>query len=160
MAQPDFNIHLRFVFALLLAVTLEIYPLTEATSLWRPQWVLLTVLFWILRHPESYGLGTAFCAGLFLDLVVGVTPGRYALALTVSACVMIIVQQRMRYLSGLQQVLLVTLLGSMSAAIVCGVDRLVLGSPVPSRDIYWTGISTGVVWILIQLPTGRHLAKS
>lgn len=46
----------------------------------RPDFVLVMLLFWAQRQPQSVGLGLAFTLGLFADVQDGVVLGQHALA--------------------------------------------------------------------------------
>lgn len=67
---------------LLAALLLSILPLPEAAEPFRPDWVALTLIYWSLALPRSFGLLTAWCAGLLLDVAQGTLLGQHALALT------------------------------------------------------------------------------
>jgi rod shape-determining protein MreD len=74
----------RFPVALsaLLALTLAILPLPNALAPFRPDFLVLVVLYWSIESPRAGGLTLAFFAGLALDVIQGVVLGQHALALT------------------------------------------------------------------------------
>ncbi len=69
----------------------------------RPEFVLLTLLYWLLRSPHLCGIGTAWLIGLLLDLMTGVLFGQHALAYTLTAFLALFYQRRLILFTNLQQ---------------------------------------------------------
>ncbi|NNF67033.1 MAG: rod shape-determining protein MreD, partial [Gammaproteobacteria bacterium] len=57
----------RVVLSLLGAVVLTLIPLPGWLQPWRPSWVALVVIYWLIYEPRRIGLMTAWLAGLLLD---------------------------------------------------------------------------------------------
>ena len=70
---------------LLVALLLSIHPLPSLLEPFRPDWVTLTLIYWSLALPRTFGLLTAWFAGLLLDVAQGTLLGQHALALTAVA---------------------------------------------------------------------------
>src|SRR5690606_18207522 len=66
-----------FIAALLLAIV----PLPEWAAPYRPDWVLLTLIYWSIASPQRYSVGTAWLLGIVLDIAYGTLLGQHALAL-------------------------------------------------------------------------------
>jgi len=64
--------------SLLMSLVLTILPLPAWASWWRPQWVFLVLIFWMLTLPYRVGLGVAWIMGLIVDLLLGTTLGLHA----------------------------------------------------------------------------------
>jgi rod shape-determining protein MreD len=62
------------------AFVLKQFPWEGWALLIRPDFVLVMLLFWAQRWPESVGLGLAFLLGLLADVQDGVVLGQHALA--------------------------------------------------------------------------------
>jgi rod shape-determining protein MreD len=69
--------------SVLCALALAIVPLPDALQAFRPDWVVLVVIFWSLMAPGRIGLLGAFFLGLMLDTLSGALLGQHALALLV-----------------------------------------------------------------------------
>ena len=59
-------VHVTVVLALLLLVM----PLPAAVNLFRPDWPLLVLTYWVLALPHRISIGTAFVFGFLVDVMV------------------------------------------------------------------------------------------
>jgi rod shape-determining protein MreD len=69
--------------SVLCALALAIMPLPNLVSPFRPDWVVLVMIYWSLMTPGRLGLFSAFFLGLLLDTLSGALLGQHALALLV-----------------------------------------------------------------------------
>ena len=74
---------LCFVAALMLAIA----PMPDWAVPFRPDWVTLTLIYWIMILPHTYSVGSAWLIGLILDVAQGTLLGQHALALSFVAYV-------------------------------------------------------------------------
>jgi len=77
-------------------LVLAIMPLPDVVDPFRPDWLLLFVIYWSLRTPRSAGLAFATVCGLALDVVKGTILGQYALGFLFAGFVTHRLQLRMR----------------------------------------------------------------
>lgn len=68
---------ISFVFGLMLTIM----PLPEAIGPFRPDWLVLLVIFWAMQLPRTWSLGSAWIVGIVLDVSQGTLLGQHALAL-------------------------------------------------------------------------------
>lgn len=93
--------------SLLLAFICLLLPWSGFSLKLRPDFLLLTIIFWLIRAPNLCNVGTAWFAGLFVDLATGGIFGQYALAYTVTAFFAVMYQRRLVLYSGTQQLIYV-----------------------------------------------------
>jgi rod shape-determining protein MreD len=68
---------LSFVFGLMLTIM----PLPDSIDAFRPDWIAMLVIFWAMQLPRTWNVGTAWIAGIILDVSQGTLLGQHALAL-------------------------------------------------------------------------------
>src|SRR5690606_34368320 len=69
--------------SLVAALLVAIVPLPIAFAPFRPDAVLLVLLYWGIASEQHFGVFTAFWSGLLLDAMTGALLGQHALALLV-----------------------------------------------------------------------------
>lgn len=151
MAQSNIRTHIWLIASLMLATLFEVYPLPVETNAWRPQWLLLAVVFWVLRRPLEYGVVMGFFAGLLLDVISGGVPGRYALAMCLCVYVLKLVEPRLRHSTVWHRSILVFLLSLLMGSVIISVDKLVWGLSVASRDLWVPAFCTAFLWLFLTL---------
>lgn len=78
------------------AYALTIFPLPQVLESFRPDWVAMTVIFWIVSLPSWFGIGLAWLCGIVLDALVGTLLGQHAFALAVVAYIAFKFHRRIR----------------------------------------------------------------
>lgn len=86
-----------------LALLMGIYPLSGAWAWFRPEWLTMVVIYWVIALPGRVGVGVAWLCGLVLDGFQGVTLGQNAFGLAMVAYICLVLYQRMRNFTPLQQ---------------------------------------------------------
>lgn len=56
--------------SILAASILTVYPMASSWSIWRPEFMLLLTLFWIVSQPKWCGIWFAFFIGFITDLML------------------------------------------------------------------------------------------
>lgn len=145
------------IVALLAAMVLQLWPLFGGAALWRPHFVLLVLVFALLYRPGHYGIVTAWCVGLAMDVAYGGVLGRYALALGICAYLLQLFRRRLMHARLWHQSGLVFLLAALSQLIAVSVHLLV------QRDASWAviwypAVTSALVWPVFY-PIMMRLAK-
>ncbi|MBY5922494.1 rod shape-determining protein MreD [Ferrimonas balearica] len=96
---------------ILAALLLQVMPLPPAVAAARPDWVLLTVTYWVLALPHRFNILSACLVGVVLDILVGGTLGVRGLALSITAYLVALQYQKLRHFALFQQFLVI---GSLS----------------------------------------------
>ncbi len=79
---------------IVVSLMLMIMPLPEVLEPFRPDWLALTLIFWAMQLPRTWGIGIAWIVGIVLDVAQGTLLGQHALGL----CVIIFVTVRIHLL--------------------------------------------------------------
>ncbi|MBE8215886.1 MAG: rod shape-determining protein MreD [Endozoicomonadaceae bacterium] len=93
------------------AFILMIIPLPDYIMIYRPAWVPLCILFWLMQS-EGHCIGLIFCwiVGLFMDIVFIALLGQHGLALLLMSMLAIQIRKRLNRSKMLEQMVLVFLL--------------------------------------------------
>lgn len=73
----------------------------------RPEWVVLTLIYWVIALPQRIGITLAWVVGLIVDVLLGSLLGQHALAFIIVAYIASSIYQRLRMFSVWQQSLIV-----------------------------------------------------
>lgn len=131
---------------------LMLMPLPEWARPFRPEWLVLTLIYWCLTQPRNLGVGIAWILGLCVDVVQGALLGQYALGFAITAYIAIRFHQRVRNYPLHQQAMFVgmILLPYMSISLwILGI----LGED-PKSWLYWAPVITSVLvwpWVFLVL---------
>jgi rod shape-determining protein MreD len=135
----------RLLLSALVALTLTVLPLPAWADPWRPQFLVLAVLFWSINAPRTGGVAFGFFAGLMLDVFQGPVLGEHALALSLMAYIGVREHQRIRSKPAFQQALIVFAALILYELVLFAIDGWT-GHPVTSL-LRWVHTVTGaLIW--------------
>lgn len=144
--------------SLLVAFICLLFPWSGLALQLRPDFMLLVIIFWLLRAPNQCNVGTAWFVGLCVDLATGGTFGQYALAYTVTAFVAVVYQRRLVLFNSTQQLVYV-----FSLLILSQLVLLILKAFAGTESLGWTyflpSITGVLIWqlaVTLGLNTGRY----
>ncbi|MCS6174965.1 rod shape-determining protein MreD [Shewanella baltica] len=130
---------------LFIGVISQIMPLPSVVDAWRPDWLLMIVLYWSIALPHRYNILTAWALGLVLDILLGATLGVRSLAMSLVIYVAILHCQRLRNFPKWQQSLVIMLLICMYHLVIYWVE-FVMQEAVFDTDLFLPAISGLVIW--------------
>jgi rod shape-determining protein MreD len=154
-AHATWVIFLSFFIAYLLAIV----PFPDWAMNYRPEWVPMVLIYWVMALPYRVGIGSAWVTGITLDVLEGSVLGLNALGLVIIAYVTLSLHQRMRMFSSLQQAgLLLALLGIN--LVLSHWLQIVTGQTVASGLMFlMAALTSAIIWpSLFQLM--RHIRRS
>lgn len=135
-------------FSLLLALFCMLLPWAGYGLMLRPDFMLLVILYWALRAPRICNIGTAWCAGLIVDLASGGLFGQNALAYALTVFVAVSYQRRLALFNPWQQAGYVFVL-LLFAQIILLILKLFAGEESLGWSYFLPSISGIVLWQLV-----------
>jgi len=142
--------------SLILAFFCLLLPWSGVALKLRPDFMLLVLIFWLIRAPNLCNVGTAWFVGLFVDLATGGTFGQFALAYTITAFFAVIYQRRLVLFNSAQQVFYVFLLLIISQAILF-ILKIFAGAQALGWSYFLPSITGILLWqmaVIFGLNTG------
>lgn len=136
--------------SLLVALILSMAPLPEWADPYRPDWVVLTLVYWAITFPFQYNVGSAWIAGLVLDVAQGTLLGQHALALSLIVYICVKFHLQIRQFPTLQLTATVFAMLALFRFVLFWING-VAGISAPSV-VYWGPVLSGtLIWpVLMQ----------
>lgn len=153
--MPQSNFKTVYI-SLLMALICLLVPWSGFALKARPDFLLLVIIFWLIRAPNLCNVGTAWLAGLIADLVTGGIFGQYALAYTVTAFFAVVYQRRLVLFNHAQQLLYVFILLLISQFTLL-ILKIMAGAEVWGWSYFLPSLTGILLWrlaVLLGLNTG------
>ena len=132
----------------LVAYVLAVLPLPQWLLWARPEWIALTLIYWTIALPHRVGIVTALLLGVGLDVLEGAVMGQNAFALVVVALLSLILYQRLRVYSLVQQSGVVFVLIGINQLICQWVQNLE-GAGAPTLLFLLPAFSSALLWPVV-----------
>lgn len=104
------NTLIVMLFSIFSAFVLTVIPLPTWALWYRPAWVPLMVIYWIIACPQNIGLLMAWFIGLLLDTMTGSVLGEHALGMVLIAFLAMKLHRQMQLATLWQQSVSILLL--------------------------------------------------
>ncbi|MEX2132265.1 MAG: rod shape-determining protein MreD [Pseudohongiellaceae bacterium] len=142
-----------------IAYLLAIVPMPNWAMNFRPEWVSLVLIYWVMALPYRIGIGVAWVAGLFMDILEGSILGLNAMVFAILAYIILSLHKRLRMFSALQQSGLILAVIGLNLMVSHWL-QLISGQTVASGMLFLMGaVSSALLWpFIFQLL--RHLRRS
>jgi rod shape-determining protein MreD len=138
--------------SLIIAMALTVLPMPETFANYRPEWVALVLLYWIMALPHRIGINIAWLMGISLDVLKGALLGQHALALVVLAFMMLNLSLRIRVYPFWQQSVMVGLMLFFYHGLLLLIYDMT--GTIEFSWQYWTPVLLGALlwpWVFIIL---------
>ena len=134
------------IFSFVFALMLVLIPVPSWLSFAWPEWVLMVLIYWCLALPQRVGVGIGWFAGLLVDVAQGTLLGQHALAMALTAFLILKLHQRIRVFPLLQQAVIILMIVMLSRL----VQLWVLGLSEKEPPVWWfymiPAVGTAVMW--------------
>lgn len=133
---------------------LGLLPLPLWMQPFRPYWLALVLVYWLIEAPDRVGIGFAFLLGIVADLAFGTLLGEQALRLTVMAFIVQRFRAQLRFFPLSQQALAVAGL-LLNDRVVGAAVHLALGEPQLPAAFWWAPLLGMLLWGPVYLLLDR-----
>lgn len=137
-----------------IAASFEVVVLPDSLLMFRPEWLALILIYWLIRHPEQVGITTAVIFGLFMDVISGSVLGVHVFAYSVIAYLVLSMHQRLKMFPVIQQSFVVFFLVGISLMIVYLLSVMLNGAG-GGLSYLWLALTSAMTWPLVLILTDR-----
>ena len=137
---------LIIVMSVMLAMILMLVPLSDSWRFLRPEWVLLTLMYWAMALTRRVGVGYAWLVGLFMDVLLGGTLGVLAFAYALVIYLILHFHLQLRQFPLWQQAL-----SLMSLILLVHIVTVVMTTKVTGWQAWLPAIVSTVLWPIIYI---------
>ena len=143
----------------MIALILTIIPFPEWARPYRPEWILLVLLYWTIALPNNVGVGVAWGVGLLVDVLRGTLLGHHALGFALTAYIALRFHQRIRTYPLHQQAFFIALFMIPYMTVALWIEGL--RGQDPDTIAYWAPVLTSALfwpWVFLILRSTRRSA--
>ena len=130
---------------ILFATVIQLLPLSGYYFLWRPNFLFLVTIGWIIFRPNYWGIGFASVLGLFADMVFRSPVGLYVLVFGVIASLPLILSRWLVYFTIVHRCIFVFILVIIFELLENAIFGL-WGTPTDYRSIPIRALLSGLTW--------------
>lgn len=143
---------------MLIALVFQLYPWSGTGIIVRPDFMLVAIIYWLLRAPYFCNIGLAWVGGLLVDLSTGSLMGQHSLSFALTAFVGLSYQRRLVLFNQWQILSYVLFLFVFHRSLLL-VLKLFSGNQAPDWTYILPILSSLLLWKLMVLLFGdltRH----
>lgn len=139
---------LPVIVTVVVAFILTAMPLADWAEPFRPAWITLACIYWAMMLPNTWSVGSAWIAGLILDVMHGSILGQNALALCFVVFVTVRIHLLMRVFPTLQLTATVFALMALFQFLLFWING-VAGIDVEPVSYWGPVISSTLLWPIV-----------
>jgi len=157
MIKSDPKGRMVIVLSFGVAMFMNLLPLPHIIQLFKPDFVALVLIYWVMAIPDRMGVISGWIVGLFVDALYGNVLGIHAMSFALMAYLILMTYHRLRLFPRWKQ--------SINIAVVIGIHMLVAFvlrnflKPISSSYVYWLPLVGAMLfwpWIFILLRDARR----
>jgi rod shape-determining protein MreD len=133
----------RYFLSIIVAMGLNILPLSNVWKSLNPDWVLLVLIYWTLTVPERVGVFNAWILGIFVDVLTGRLLGMHGLIYALINYTCLKFHRRLRNYPVLQQALFVFFCLLVSQVLVFWIENI--QGTAGLSWFFWLPVLTGTL---------------
>lgn len=154
-SNRTFHYALMMLFASLI---LQLIPMSGDWVLYKPNFLLLVMIAWMLYFPDQYGLKFPVIIGIFADFIFLTTLGFHILIFSVSGLILIFFHRIVVYLQLIHRVTLVFLMILLAEFIGAAIDSSI-DKQLSIKGVVLLAIISAICWIPLDKFVGHCYSR-
>ena len=138
-----------FPYALMMlfgALIVQLIPMSGDWVFWKPNFLLLMMIAWMLYFPDQYGIEFAVIIGIFADFIFVSTLGFHVLIFSICGLIIIFFHRIVVYLQLIHRVTLVFLMILLTEFIGAAIDSSI-DKQLSIKGVLLLAIISAICWI-------------
>jgi rod shape-determining protein MreD len=148
MVKNNFRIVFLILSSFLAAILLFILPITEHLRFFKPDWVTLVLIYWVVFLPNTIGIIFAFFLGLYMDLIIGNLLGTMGLTLSIVAYLTKLFSNRLVVFRFWQHSLIILILLGINQMLVLWL-YIISGRQIGNFSYWFMSLTTVLIWPVV-----------
>jgi len=136
------------------ALILQLFPVASDWGLFKPNFLLLMMVAWILYFPEKYGIEFAILMGIIADFIFSTPLGYHVLTFSICGLILIFFHRIVVYLQFIHRIILVFMMIMLFEFMQAAIDAT-LDNPLYLEGIFSLAIISALCWI----PMDKFVAR-
>lgn len=130
--------------SIIVAIILMLIPLSDSVRFFRPEWVVMALIYWAMALPRRVGVGFSWFVGLVMDLIMGGTLGIYAFAYALVVYLILMFHLQLRQYPLWQQGLSI-----LSLVLLVQIISVLFSSKISSWTIFLPALMSTIMWPVV-----------
>lgn len=132
------------IVSILIAIILMLIPLSESLRFFRPEWVVMALIYWAMALPRHVGIGFAWFTGLLMDVIMGGTLGVFAFSYVLVVYMVLRFHLQLRQYPLWQQALSI-----MSLVLIVQLISIFLSPRTTGWHVWLPAVTSTIMWPFI-----------
>ncbi len=133
-------------FTIIVAMLLMMFPMPDSWRALRPEWLLLTLMYWAMALPHRVGVGFAWVVGLLMDVLTGGALGVLAFSYALVIYMILHFHLQLRQFPVWQQAL-----SLMAMILIVQIVNVVVSPSLAGWHVWLPAISSTILWPLFYI---------
>ncbi len=129
------------IFTIVFSMLLMLLPLPDALRFFRPEWVLITLIYWAMAVPRLVGVGFAWVVGLLMDVMMGGAMGVLAFSYTLVIYLVLQFHLQLRQYPLWQHALSI-----LSLVLLVDIVTVLVSPTMAGWHVWLPAVSSTVLW--------------
>lgn len=132
------------VITIIIAMLLMIIPIADNLKFARPEWVLMTLIYWAMALPHRVGVGFAWCVGILIDVLMGGALGVEGFSYAFVIYLILRFHLQLRQYPLWQQALSI-----MALVLLVNIPAVIMSSQFASWQVWFPVVTTTLLWPIV-----------